>query len=142
MIWFWNSCLTWLCWIFNSKNNAISASRFVQPSAVMTLKFQLSLSPLLTTAIKDILQGFDAGANDYVVRPRDYREIISRIRANLPPEVLIIDNYLCVDLAGSLVYLRRGGSWQEVHLQRLVFELLKVLIVNAGLVMLTTCSEE
>ena len=26
--------------------------------------------------IKDILQGFDAGANDYVVRPRDYREII------------------------------------------------------------------
>jgi DNA-binding response OmpR family regulator len=86
----------------------------------------------------DILRGFDAGANDYVTRPRDNREIIARIQVNLPPGILLVDNYLCVDLVGSQVYTRQGGSWQEVPLQRLVFELLKVLIVNAGLVMLTT----
>jgi DNA-binding response OmpR family regulator len=83
------------------------------------------------------LRGFAAGANDYVTRPRDNREIIARIRANLPPEVLLIDNYLCVDLQGSQVYVRRTEKWQEVHLQRLEFELLKVLIMNAGLIMST-----
>ena len=66
-----------------------------------------------------------------MVRPRDNREIIARIQANLPPEVLVIDDYLCVDMAGSQVFIRRGKNWQEVHLQRLEFELLKVLIMNA-----------
>jgi DNA-binding response OmpR family regulator len=90
------------------------------------------------TDIEDILRGFDAGANDYVIRPRDNREIIARIRANLPPEVLIVDNYLCVDLAGFQVFIRRAENWQRVHLPPLEFELLKVLIVHAGLVVLTT----
>ena len=90
------------------------------------------------TETEDALCGFEAGANDYVIRPRDNREIIARIRANLPPEVLIVDNYLCVDLAGSQVFVKRAESWQEVHLARLEFELLKVLIMNAGLVVPTT----
>jgi DNA-binding response OmpR family regulator len=85
-----------------------------------------------------ILHGFEVGANDYVVRPRDNREIIARIRANLPPEVLLIDDYLCIDLKEEQVYVKRAGSWQEVHLQRLEFELLKILVLNYGLVMLTT----
>ena len=87
------------------------------------------------TTIEDILRGFNAGANDYVIRPRDNREIIARIRANLPPEVLIVDHYLCVDLVGSQVFVRRAENWQKVHLPPLEFELLKVLIVNGGLIM-------
>ena len=90
------------------------------------------------TDIEDILCGFKAGANDYVTRPRDNREIIARIRANLPPEVLIVDNYLCVDLAGCQDYVRRGEEWLKVHLPPLEFELLKTLVVHAGLVVLTT----
>jgi len=87
----------------------------------------------------DILRGFEVGANDYVIRPRaDHPEIIARIRANLPPEVLIVDDYLCVDLAGSQVFVKRGENWQKVDLQSLLFELLKVLVMNAGLVVLTT----
>jgi len=97
---------------------------------------------ILITGVKTdteyILLGFEKGANDYVVRPRDNREIIARIRANLPPEVLIVDNTLCVDLVGNQVFVKRAEGWQEVHLPRLKFELLKVLIMNAGLVMLTT----
>lgn len=84
----------------------------------------------------DVLRGFDAGADDYVIRPRDNREIIARIRANLPPEVLTVDDYLCVDLAGSQAFVRRDGKWQEVNLARLLFKLLKLLIMNAGLVVL------
>jgi two-component system alkaline phosphatase synthesis response regulator PhoP len=90
------------------------------------------------TGTDDILLGFDKGSDDYVTRPRDNREIIARIRANLPPEVLLIDDYLCIDLKGEQVYVKRAGRWQKVHLTRLVFELLKVLVMNAGLVMLTT----
>jgi DNA-binding response OmpR family regulator len=97
---------------------------------------------ILITGVKketdDVLKGFDAGANDYVIRPRDNREIIARIRANLPPEILTVDNYLCVDLAGSQVFVWRAENWREVHLQRLEFELLKVLVMNAGLILLTT----
>ncbi len=89
-------------------------------------------------SIEDILRGFKAGANDYVTRPRDLREIISRIRANLPPEVLVVDDTLCVDLPGSQVYVRRGGGWQEIHLKRLEFELLKALINNYGRISPTT----
>jgi two-component system, OmpR family, alkaline phosphatase synthesis response regulator PhoP len=96
---------------------------------------------LITSAMKeseDILRGFEAGADDYVVRHRDNREILARIRANLPPEVLIINDYLCVDLAGFQVFVKRAQNWQKVHLPPLEFELLKVLIMNDGLVMLTT----
>jgi two-component system, OmpR family, alkaline phosphatase synthesis response regulator PhoP len=90
------------------------------------------------TGADDILLGFKKGVDDYVTRPRDNREIIARIRANLPPEVLLIDDYLCIDLKGEQVYIKRAGKWQEVHLTRLEFELLKVLVMNAGLVILTT----
>ena len=87
---------------------------------------------------EDVLRGFEAGADDYVIRPRDNREIMARIRANLPPEVLIVDDYLYVDLAGFQVLVRRCDNWQKIHLPPLEFELLKVLIMNAGLVVLTT----
>jgi DNA-binding response OmpR family regulator len=86
-----------------------------------------------------VLRGFNAGANDYVRRPQaDNCEIIARIRANLPPGALVVDDYLYVDLEGSQVCIKQGENWQKVDLQSLLFELLKVLIMNAGLVVLTT----
>jgi two-component system response regulator RegX3 len=86
-----------------------------------------------------VLRGLNAGANDYVRRPQaDNCEIIARIRANLPPGALVVDDYLYVDLEGSQVCIKQGENWQKVDLQSLLFELLKVLIMNAGLVVLTT----
>lgn len=93
---------------------------------------------ILVTAIKketeEVLRGFRAGADDYVTRPRDNREIMARIRANLPPEVIVIDDCIVVDFPRRRVWVCRDKSWQEIHLQRLLFELLDVLITNAGLV--------
>jgi DNA-binding response OmpR family regulator len=93
---------------------------------------------ILITAVKteteDVLRGFKAGADDYVTRPRDNREIMARIRANLPPEVIVVDNYILVDLSSRRVWVCRNGRWQEEHLQPLLFELLSVLITNAGLI--------
>jgi len=97
---------------------------------------------ILITAVwketEDVLRGFNAGADDYVTRPRDNREIIARIRANLPPEVIIVDDYLLIDRAARRVWVCRDGRWQEVHLQPLQFELLDVLITNAGRIVSTT----
>jgi DNA-binding response OmpR family regulator len=96
------------------------------------------LVTVVKTETKDVLRGFKAGADDYVTRPRDYREIMARIRANLPPEVIAVDNYILVDLSSRRVWVCRDGRWQEEHLQPLQFELLKVLISNAGLIVPTT----
>jgi DNA-binding response OmpR family regulator len=96
---------------------------------------------LITAIMKEtekVLRGFEAGADDYVTRPRDNREIMARVRANLPPEVTVFDDYLLVDRAARRVWVKRDGKWQEVPLQRLQFELLEVLIINAGRVVLTT----
>jgi DNA-binding response OmpR family regulator len=97
---------------------------------------------ILVTAImketEQVLRGFRAGADDYVTRPRDNREIMARIRANLPPEVIVVDDYMLVDSSRQRIWLCRDGSWQEIHLQRLQFELLDVLILNAGQIVPTT----
>lgn len=92
----------------------------------------------LMTETEDVLRGLKARANDYVTRPRDNREIVARIQANLPPSVIVVDNYLLVDSLSLRVWVCRDGRWQEIHLQRLLFELLEVLITNAGLIVPTT----
>jgi DNA-binding response OmpR family regulator len=97
---------------------------------------------LLVTAVlnetEDVLRGFEAGADDYVIRPRDNREILARVRANLPPEVVQVDEDLRLDLAGRRVWVQRAGAWQRVHLQPLQFELLATLVVNAGAIVPST----
>jgi hypothetical protein len=40
---------------------------------------------------------------------------MARIRANLPPEAVIVDNYMQVDLAGYRVWLHRDRDWQTVR---------------------------
>jgi DNA-binding response OmpR family regulator len=90
------------------------------------------------TETEQVLRGFKAGADDYVTRPRDNREIMARIRANLPHEVIVVDDTLRVDFGAGRVWVKRDGKWQEVLLQRLQFELLEVLIINAGRVVYTT----
>ena len=69
---------------------------------------------ILVTAIfketDDVLAGFEAGADDYVIRPRDNREILARIRANLPPEIVEMDDRIRIDFNGRRVWVkaRRG----------------------------------
>lgn len=84
------------------------------------------------TETEQIVRGLEVGADDYVTRPRDNREIMARIRANLPPEVIVVDDYILVDSSSGRVWVCRDRSWSEIHLQRLQFELLEVLIINAG----------
>jgi DNA-binding response OmpR family regulator len=94
---------------------------------------------ILITAIytetEDVLDGFKAGADDYVRRPCDNREILARIRANLPPQVVEVDDYIRVDFNSWRVWVNRNAEWQEVALQPLQFRLLQVLVLNVGRIM-------
>jgi DNA-binding response OmpR family regulator len=61
------------------------------------------------------------------------------VRANLPSEVVEIDGRIRIDLDGQRLWVNNEEEqWQQVHLQRLQFELLHALVVNAGLIMPST----
>jgi len=97
---------------------------------------------ILVTAVRKetetVLAGLKAGADDYVRRPQGNREIIARIRNNLPPETVVVDDYLRIDFAHRRVWVHRDKDWCEVPLPRRLWKLFEVLAVNAGLIVPTT----
>jgi two-component system copper resistance phosphate regulon response regulator CusR len=84
-------------------------------------------------ALDDRVRGLDAGADDYVVKPFAFRELLARVRAlarrpaSLVPAVRRIGD-LEVDLGARRV--RRAG--REVPLTAKEFALLEVLARHAG----------
>jgi len=91
---------------------------------------------------EDVLSGFEAGADDYVTYPCDNRVILARIRANLPPEVVRIDHTIEIDFINRMVRVKNSGEWNSVHFQPLEFELLKNLVINEGIVVLSLTLKE
>lgn len=100
----------------------------------------LMLTALGTT--NDKLDGFDAGADDYMVKPFDFRELTARIRALLkrqretnpaPRESLVFAD-LQIDLNRKEV--RRGDI--PLHLSPKEYKLLVYLVENAGRVIVRT----
>lgn len=80
-------------------------------------------------AVEDRVQGLDAGADDYLVKPFAFAELVARLRAllrrNLPARQLILRaDDLEVDLLARRVV--RGGS--ELDLTTREFELLEYLL--------------
>lgn len=108
--------------------------RSEQPSVVI-----LMLTALGTT--DDKLDGFDAGADDYMTKPFDFRELLARIavllrrnEANKTVNPKAVEENLlsCADLQLDLDrhLCKRGGI--DIHLTPKEFALLRFLLENKG----------
>jgi DNA-binding response OmpR family regulator len=136
LVWEYNPDLVVLDIVF--ENQSVDGRGICEAIRLNGSEIPIILVTAIMTETEEVLRGFEAGADDYVTRPRDNREIMARIRANLPFEVNVIDDCILIDSSSRRVWVCRDGRWQEVHLQRLQLELLDVLILNAGQIVPTT----
>lgn len=87
----------------------------------------------------DILQGFDAGADDYLIKPFNAKELVARVRAVLRRTKRPSDGVAAVLLCGDLEidFARHSVKvrGRPVSLTRTEYELLRQLALNANRVM-------
>jgi two-component system, OmpR family, response regulator len=91
------------------------------------------------TLESDLVQGFDAGADDYLSKPYRLRELLARVGALLrrPSSEAVQDSKVSrvsfsgysLDLEARLLY---DSADQEIKLTRTEFDLLACLLKNAG----------
>jgi DNA-binding response OmpR family regulator len=83
--------------------------------------------------VKDRVQGLDLGADDYLVKPFAFEELLARIRARLRrPETPDSRLLQADDLALDLITLRVTRGAQELTLTGHELALLRYLLVHAG----------
>jgi DNA-binding response OmpR family regulator len=97
----------------------LRATGFAMPVLMLTARDQ----------VRDRVTGLDAGADDYLVKPFDFEELLARLRAllrrkNNPREFMLRADDLELDLLTRRVL--RGG--EEIELSRREFELLEFLL--------------
>jgi two-component system copper resistance phosphate regulon response regulator CusR len=95
----------------------------------------IMLTALGTT--DDKVEGFDAGANDYLVKPFDFRELYVRIRELLKrrpaPELALQKTVLkAADLEMNLKTRIVQRNSKEINLTRKEFKLLEYMMNNQG----------
>ncbi len=90
------------------------------------------------SAVEDKIEGFDAGADDYIIKPFDFRELLVRIRAllkrihsNVSSGTLLRAGDLVMNLDSKEV--SRGGT--TISLTAKEFQLLEFLLRNKNRVL-------
>ncbi|MEV6773716.1 response regulator transcription factor [Nocardia sp. NPDC051030] len=106
-------------------------------STCRTLRGRGDRTPILMLtardAVSDRIEGLDAGADDYLVKPFDLDELLARVRALVrrtytEDGAVLSSADLVMDTTAHTV--QRGG--REIELSRTEFALLEVLLRNAG----------
>ncbi|MBB5263593.1 DNA-binding response OmpR family regulator [Catenibacillus scindens] len=94
---------------------------------------------LLLTAmdsIEDRVRGLDAGADDYLVKPFAFEELMARIRVMLRKPVAVQTNVYTVgdlEVHVDTMKVKRGGK--DIPLSAKEFALLRYMVQNAGIVL-------
>lgn len=90
--------------------------------------------------ISDRVDGLDAGADDYLIKPFAMAELVARLNAlaRRPPISNVVTRYEVGDIVLDILRreVTRGGN--QIHLQPREFSLLEVLMRNAGRVVTRT----
>jgi two-component system KDP operon response regulator KdpE len=88
----------------------------------------------------DVLHGFDVGADDYLTKPFNAKELVARVKAVLRrtqrPEEMVTATLTCGEL--EINFARRAVKvrGEKVSLTRTEYALLRQLALNANRVML------
>lgn len=103
-------------------------------------KYKTELPILLLTALgttKDKVSGFDAGADDYLIKPFHFEELLARIKALARRKLLISPSvvYKIADLEMDSYKKTVTRSGKEIILTAKEFSLLELLIVNKNRVL-------
>ena len=94
---------------------------------------------LLLTAmdsIDDRVRGLDAGADDYLVKPFAFEELMARIRVMLRKPASVQTNVYTVgdlEVHVDTMKVKRGGK--DISLSAKEFALLRYMVQNAGIVL-------
>ena len=92
---------------------------------------QLTTPILMLTArdqLDDKLQGFDVGADDYLVKPFELPELVARIDALIRRNRGLASSYTVGDLTMDLDTMEVCRAGQEIKLSRTLFEILRILL--------------
>ena len=91
-------------------------------------------TPVLMTTALGLVDGLDAGADDYLVKPFDVRELLARVRAlaRRPAPVAVSGRPCCGDLTLDMGTLVLTGDKEQCTLSKKEAELLAALMENAG----------
>ncbi len=92
---------------------------------------------MLTGVSDDELEplSFDLRATDFVSKSRPTKAILARLKARLYPAgnaLVVIDDYIQIDLSRTTVRVNKGAGWGDVHLEPREYAILSKLVCNPG----------
>lgn len=84
-------------------------------------------------SIEDRVEGLDIGADDYIVKPFSFDELLARIRVMIRRKAEVKTSVLtCGDLSLDLGSHRVSRGGKDIDLTAKEFELLRCLMINKG----------